>query len=155
MAELDLAESNHMQALSKAWRDTASGLTRMANLLVDGGLLLHHMRLAAVGAQAKDGRSLDHQIEHSLNKHSGLLVKQVSQAFDLSQLLSNMWADGMMDAPKDELVQMRNAWSRLKSASRKLQKKLKAGGELQEALVLLASRHNKASQLLQTGKSTA
>jgi len=150
MASLDVAESHHVQALNKAWRDTASGLTRMVNLLVDGGLLLHHMRLAAVGTQSKDGRTLDHQIEHSLNKHSGLLVQQASKAFDLSQLLSNMWSDGMMDSPQDELMQMRNAWDRLKTASRQLQKKLKAGGELQQALVMLASRHSKAGSLLQT-----
>jgi len=150
MANLDVAESDHVQALHKAWRNTASGLTRMVNLLVDGGLLLHHMRLAAVGAEHKDGRTLDHQIEHSLSKHSGLLVQQASKAFDLSQLLSNMWSDGMMDAPQDELVQMRNAWGRLKTASRQLQEKLKAGGELQQALVMLASRHSKAGSLLQT-----
>merc|ERR1719183_1073354 len=113
------------------------------------------MRLAVTGTEAKEGRSLEQHIEHSLNKHSGALVKQVNKAFDLSQLLSNMWSDGMMDAPHDEMMQMRNAWGRLKSASRDLQKKLKAGGELHQALVMLASRHSKAGSLLQTESGAA
>jgi len=60
-----------------------------------------------------------------------------------------------MDAPQDELVQIRSAWARLKKASRQLRRKLKAGGELQQGLLLLASRGEKSTmQLLQSASAS-
>merc|ERR1719198_2684205 len=151
LVQMDTAESNHVKALTKAWRDTASGLTRMTNLLVDGGLLVHFMRLSASNVKPQDGKVLEHQVHYSVNKHGSMLVQQVSKAFDMSQILSNMYSDGLMDAPQDELVQIRSAWARLRQASRQLEKKLKAGGELHQGLLLLASRGQKSTtELLQS-----
>jgi len=155
LVQMDTAESDHVKALTKAWRDTASGLTRMVNLLVDGGLMVHFMRLSASGVKPEDGKLLEHQVHHSVNKHGSMLVQQVSKAFDMSQILSNMFSDGLMDAPQDELVQIRSAWARLKKASRQLRRKLKAGGELQQGLLLLASRGEKSTmQLLQSASAS-
>jgi len=73
----------------------------------------------------------------------------------MSQILSNMYSDGMMDAPQDELMQIRSAWARLKKASRQLRTKLKAGGELHRGLLLLAARGQKTSmQLLQSASAS-
>jgi len=155
LVHMDTAESNHVKALTKTWRDTASSLTSMVNLLVDGGLLVHFMRLSASNVKPQDGKMLEHQVHHSVNKHGSLLVQQVSKAFDMSQILSNMYSDGMMDAPQDELMQIRSAWARLKKASRQLRTKLKAGGELHRGLLLLAARGQKTSmQLLQSASAS-
>jgi len=151
LVHMDTAESNHVKALTKAWRDTAFSLTSMVNLLVDGGLLVHFMRLSASNVKPQDGTILEHHVHHSVNKHGSMLVQQVSKAFDMSQILSNMYSDGMMDTPQDELMEIRSAWARLKTASRQLRRKLKAGGELHQGLLLLAARGQKSSmELLQS-----
>merc|ERR1719198_2903623 len=155
LVQMDTAESNHVKALTKAWRDTASGLTRMTNLLVDGGLLVHFMRLSASNVKPQDGKVLEHQVHYSVNKHGSMLVKQVSKAFDLSQILSNMFSDGFIDPPQEELMQMRNSWARLKKASKQLKKKLEVGGELQQGLMLLAARRQKPTMQLLESASTS
>merc|ERR1719410_273120 len=45
LARMDIAEAHYYKALIQAWRDVAESLERTAQLLVDGGLLLHYVRL--------------------------------------------------------------------------------------------------------------
>merc|ERR1719410_512685 len=45
LAKMNNAEQQHIKALTKSWRDAAASLERIADLLVDGGLLLHYVRL--------------------------------------------------------------------------------------------------------------
>jgi len=49
LAEMDRSGKQYAAALAQTWRDTADSLTRMADLLVDGGLLVHFIRLAGTG----------------------------------------------------------------------------------------------------------
>merc|ERR1719226_43113 len=47
LAEMSQAELRYGKALMKAWRIAAESLERTADLLVDGGLLLHYLRLVS------------------------------------------------------------------------------------------------------------
>merc|ERR1719321_505999 len=98
LAEADRAEKRHIAGLMGAWRDIAESLTRVADLLVDGGLLLHYVRLASTVAGNSTLRGIPQRgiaetavlVEQNLQKafetDAKSFVRQFSRAFDMSQL---------------------------------------------------------------------
>lgn len=149
LAETERAERRSVAALRKAWRDSAESLARLADLLVDGGLLMHHVRLTAAGVNLKDkegtlkSQGLEAQLalvekplHAALLDDAGSFVKQVDRAFTMSQLLADSWKLSATAMPQDELNDLRAAWTKLRQASRDLQKELRPGSNLRRQLLL-------------------
>ncbi|CAE7788801.1 unnamed protein product, partial [Symbiodinium sp. KB8] len=131
VAEMQRTEEDHVLSLLRTWKTLAENLDSLANLLVEGELLHSELHRSAVlddsategllAAAGEDTGSLDlaaylSLIEESLARSlsSNLLpfMKQLSQAFDLSQFLADMWVFGSFDVPETELTLVQTAWSR-------------------------------------------
>ncbi|CAE7189833.1 unnamed protein product, partial [Symbiodinium pilosum] len=130
VAQMQRTEEEHIFSLRRTWQTLADNLDSLANLLVEGELLLSELHRSAfldenvtesLRAAAGDGGSLElaahlSQIETSLAQSlsSNLLpfMQQLSKAFDLSQFLADMWVYGSFDVPGAELELVQAAWSR-------------------------------------------
>merc|ERR1719188_650873 len=123
LAKMNNAELQYIKALTKSWRDAAASIERMADLLVDGGLLLHYVRLVSTtplnttlskkdfGPSVPEGLALiEAPLKEALRGHAGDFIQQVNRAFDMSQWLSLMFTDGMFEPPMAELQSFRDSW---------------------------------------------
>eukprot|EP00930_Biecheleria_cincta_P044075 TRINITY_DN3023_c0_g1_i3.p1 TRINITY_DN3023_c0_g1~~TRINITY_DN3023_c0_g1_i3.p1 ORF type:complete len:2356 (-),score=402.05 TRINITY_DN3023_c0_g1_i3:282-7013(-) len=152
LAETDRAERRSRTALHQAWQDSADSCARLADLLVDGGLLLHHIRLTAAGLTVQDLQEgnrgttgleaqlalLERPLRAALLEDAGNFVQQVNRAFTMSQLLADSWSTSGIAMPQGELRDIRAAWTKLRQASRELQKELRPGSQLHLQLLLRA-----------------
>merc|ERR1719469_1021104 len=141
----DRAERRHIAGLARAWRETAGSLCSMTDILVDGGLLLHQIRAAArapmstsqVGPDiASAVMLLEAPLHKELSLRVGDFASQLSRGFNISQMLSRMWADAFIDAPAAELHDLRRSWSRLRLAARELRTGLRGDGQLRRDLLI-------------------
>lgn len=144
LAEMDRAEHRARVALHRAWQDSAESLSRLADLLVDGGLLLHHLRLAAASireAPAKQGLEeqlamMEAPLHQALAEDGGNFVQQVDRAFTMGQLLADSWSTSGLHVPDPELRELRLAWAKLSRAAGELRDGLRPGGALRRELLL-------------------
>jgi len=129
-AEMQRTEEDHVLSLLRTWKTLAENLDSLANLLVEGDLLRSELHRSAVFdesvteallAAAGDSGSLDlaaylslmeESLARSLSSNLLPFMKQLSQAFDLSQFLADMWVFGSFDVPETELTLVQTAWSR-------------------------------------------
>jgi hypothetical protein len=152
MAVMTNAEERHLFALQEAWRDISDSVSQIATLLVDGGLLVHHIRLT-VGV-ANTSTLVDHPLRGDLEEHSlslerrlksvldedaGAFMHQVNRAFTLSQSLADMWAAAGLERPEVELSTVQNAWARVSKAAQELYTDLQPGRSLRYMLLLTAA----------------
>jgi len=154
------AEKQHLAGLTKVWGLTARSLSNLADILVDGGLLLHQLKLGANAPDFSDGNRteqvilgimdgtvavgstsqaislLEDSLRESLKGHIGAFSEQVSRAFDISESLSAMWAGAMVEPPQGELEELRSAWGKVRLAAQELRDGLKDQGRLRRELLL-------------------
>jgi len=161
LAEAERAEKQHMAGLMKAWSLTAQSLSNLADILVDGGLLLHQLKLGAFAPDLNDGSEteqgvflglengtnpvssaseavslLEESLQKALSGHVGAFSEQVSRAFDISESLSAMWAGAMVEPPQGELEELRSSWGKVRMAALELRDGLKDQGRLRRELLL-------------------
>jgi len=138
--------------LSHAWSDVAESLTRTADLLVDGGFLLHYLRLVARSAHqnssaqgvtaanytsiADAASAMEAPLQTALSTEGGRFTSHVAAMFDLSQLLSDMWTNAGYDPPVSELAVLRAAWGRVAIVAKELREALRGSGSLRHDLLL-------------------
>eukprot|EP00928_Gymnodinium_smaydae_P098516 TRINITY_DN9178_c0_g1_i3.p1 TRINITY_DN9178_c0_g1~~TRINITY_DN9178_c0_g1_i3.p1 ORF type:complete len:2883 (+),score=310.67 TRINITY_DN9178_c0_g1_i3:773-8650(+) len=163
LAKMTRVEEKHVGALMEAWQSTASSLSRMASILVDGGLLMHYLRsvVAAGAPNLQEMHALRGRTNQTDGDHTGLVsllgameeymadtvrrdvggfLRQVRHAFDMSQLLSHMWTDGGMNPPKVEIELLRSSWADVLSAVQTLRQELRGPLRTQLLMQVLTSR---------------
>eukprot|EP00931_Biecheleriopsis_adriatica_P057365 TRINITY_DN3401_c0_g6_i1.p1 TRINITY_DN3401_c0_g6~~TRINITY_DN3401_c0_g6_i1.p1 ORF type:complete len:299 (+),score=71.38 TRINITY_DN3401_c0_g6_i1:84-899(+) len=151
LAETDRAEHHSVAALRQAWRDSADSLVRLVDLLTDGGLLLHHIRLTADGMKLEgtDGRQevqgveaqlalVEKPLHRALMQDSGNFLQQVDRAFTMSQLLADSWSTSALATPEAELQDLQAAWDKLQQTVRELMSELRLGSSLRQQLLMRA-----------------
>ncbi|CAE7915546.1 unnamed protein product, partial [Symbiodinium necroappetens] len=129
LAEMRRTEEVHVISLLSTWRSLAQNLDFLANLLVDGDLITSQLFAAASLEPNTTERALavssssapqllevvplvEADLAHTVTVKMLPFVRQVAQAFDLSQLLADMWVHGSMEVPETELQLLQNAWDR-------------------------------------------
>lgn len=126
-----------MVSLLRTWQSVSQNLDFLANLVVDGEFLEAQLFQRAEVDQ-RTARSLRERLanETTPQLQSLLLVAQeavssnllrmkplmqhISQAFDLSQFLADMWVQGSFEVPKEELQLVQGAWRRVIGTARQL-----------------------------------
>lgn len=163
--EAEVAEAKHVEALTGVWRDTAEALRDVASLLVDGGLLIHYMRLvsnnevgisaAPVDASTQAPKSIaeaamfaENRVGLALAQHAGGFAQQVAHAYDMAQMLADMWGQSAMEAPIEELSTLRKGWAGVRQVAQSLQEELGSDTNLRRELLLnhLASTRKQGSR---------
>lgn len=148
LAKLDRARKHHLRDLQRAWRDTADGLTRITNLVVDGGLLVHYVRLASLGLTARPNHiakstasvvDLQEPLRGSLRADAGSFMLQIKRAFTMGHHLAKMWRDKNLIPPNEELETLSDALMRIKVAAKDLRASLRPGADLWQQLLLRAA----------------
>jgi len=147
----------HNGALMTAWQNTASGLTEMADLLTDAGMMLHFVETAGAAfrinntflntiiAQRDASKGARVAISEIIQPFRQVLhtmleghIKQINLAFGLSLMLSNMFIDAGREQPEDELEFVRSAWVKVAAGASRLRRGLGHGGALSRKLLLEA-----------------
>ncbi|CAE7246473.1 unnamed protein product [Symbiodinium necroappetens] len=137
VAEMRLKEQDHVVSLLRTWRSVSQNLDFLANLVVDGEFLEAQLFQCAEVDQLT-ARSLRERLANETTPQlqsllpvaqeavsSNLLrmqplMQHISQAFDLSQFLADMWVQGSFEVPKEELELVQGAWRRVIGAARQL-----------------------------------
>jgi hypothetical protein len=146
----EVASKDHVMSMVKTWDDVSDSITNLADLLLDGGLLVRYVQLAGLlpdddleasliqaDLNASDAVAfIEPHLKNALDARGSRFIKQVSHTFDLSQVLTNMWTDASFDPPADEMESIRSAWTRIASAAQELRSSLNSGGEMYLDLVL-------------------
>jgi hypothetical protein len=153
IAFVDLAESNRLASLTRALSASADSMTRIVSFVVDGGLLLHSVRMAPVLVRQRPGESsqlLDvvGQLDHELKEGQvGELLAKVSQGFLMSRQLLNLFSSSKVEAPQNEQQMLDSAWSKLGSAAHELRQSLESPSSQTYRELLLKATKTKASSL--------
>ncbi|CAE7892708.1 unnamed protein product [Symbiodinium sp. KB8] len=110
---------DHVVSLLRTWRSVSQNLDFLANLVVDGEFLEAQLFQRAEVDQ-RTARSLRERLANETTPQLQPLMQHISQAFDLSQFLADMWVQGSFEVPKEELQLVQGAWRRVIGAARQL-----------------------------------
>ncbi|CAJ1404671.1 unnamed protein product, partial [Effrenium voratum] len=132
------------RTINDAWSDAVVSLARVADVLVDGGLLMHYLRIASltvnatVPASAKSVAKalelLQAPLDAALQHEAGGFLLQVKRAFTMSSVLLNAMHDHFVDAPDDDLADIVSSWRKLEATALELDEDLK--GNLRRELLM-------------------
>ncbi|CAJ1342226.1 unnamed protein product [Effrenium voratum] len=132
------------RTINDAWSDAVVSLARVADVLVDGGLLMHYLRIASltvnatVPASAKSVAKalelLQAPLDAALQHEAGGFLLQVKRAFTMSSVLLNAMHDHFVDAPDDDLADIVSSWRKLEATALELDADLR--GNLRRELLM-------------------
>jgi hypothetical protein len=133
IALADRAEEKRLISMEQAWSASADGMSRIVSILVDGGLLLHAVHLAARMVQqesfpphpeARSLLSVEAALRGKLKQVVGELLGKVSQGFQMSHQLLQLWSAAGVNPPKEDKQMLDSAWSKASRAVQELQQSL-------------------------------
>eukprot|EP00930_Biecheleria_cincta_P067071 TRINITY_DN5344_c0_g2_i1.p1 TRINITY_DN5344_c0_g2~~TRINITY_DN5344_c0_g2_i1.p1 ORF type:complete len:5220 (+),score=634.47 TRINITY_DN5344_c0_g2_i1:1608-17267(+) len=144
LALVDRVEERRGAELRRVWSQAASSITRLVNILVDGGLMLHliHISAASLPSQPQTWTQMAEAFQHAsrplqdaLRQHARVIIVQVSQAFNTAQHLADTWGGMKQLTPRAELVELQQAWAKVRLAAKELRAGLEPGGRLWQKLM--------------------
>eukprot|EP00747_Dinoflagellata_sp_TGD_P161131 gnl/TRDRNA2_/TRDRNA2_178053_c0_seq1.p1 gnl/TRDRNA2_/TRDRNA2_178053_c0~~gnl/TRDRNA2_/TRDRNA2_178053_c0_seq1.p1 ORF type:complete len:818 (-),score=159.38 gnl/TRDRNA2_/TRDRNA2_178053_c0_seq1:161-2467(-) len=154
LAQQQRAETGHLTVLSRSWQSTADAVTRATDILVDGGLLLHYLRLVGLSVKltGSDDKHIlgvasalpgvEQAVKSALEEDGMGLIEQTNNFFDLAQKISDLFTSGINEVPEESLDELRVAWSKIRTAASELHEGLlpanhgKEVGQIRRSLLL-------------------
>eukprot|EP00931_Biecheleriopsis_adriatica_P082321 TRINITY_DN5574_c0_g2_i7.p1 TRINITY_DN5574_c0_g2~~TRINITY_DN5574_c0_g2_i7.p1 ORF type:complete len:1653 (+),score=261.33 TRINITY_DN5574_c0_g2_i7:206-4960(+) len=160
IAMVDRADRIRLMSLRQTLSAMADGMSRMVSLLVDGGLLLHSVRLAGRLLQHDDHlekpmflQSLGKQLNRKVEETTGELLGRVHRGFAMSRLLQQLFTDAGSEVPKGEKQILESAYASIEAATREVTESLCSGSNSQIELLLMAVKDTSLSRAFPAPKS--